>query len=231
MILKEGKALNQETLIKKLNPIIVGWSRYFGVSDANSMHMLAKMDQILFLQLQRWANRRSKKGKKQNVKKYWKTMKNRHWVFSTDAEVLLRHSDYSNPITRYTKVKADSSPFNGETVYWSKRLRTSPLLPLRVSKLLSFQKGKCSLCGTTFKDGDLMEVDHIIPSTDGGMDHYSNLQLLHGHCHDTKTAQDLTKFKPRSANAKVPSSRMMGKLSCTVSNERLEKDKNNSGRL
>lgn len=194
IIFKQGKALSQEALIKKLNPVISGWSRYFGVSDANSMHILSKMDQVLFLQLQRWAYRRSKKGKKESVNKYWRKIKNRNWVFATENETLVRHSDYSNPIRQYVKVKSDSSPFNGETIYWKKRLRTNPLLSIRVSKLLSLQQAKCKFCNATFKDGDIMEVDHIIPTAHGGKDYYNNLQLLHGHCHDTKTAQDIVKY-------------------------------------
>jgi RNA-directed DNA polymerase len=33
-----------------------------------------------------------------------------------------------------------------------------------------------------------MEVDHITPKHLGGIDAYANWQLLHGHCHDAKTA-------------------------------------------
>jgi RNA-directed DNA polymerase len=36
-----------------------------------------------------------------------------------------------------------------------------------------------------------MEVDHILPKSQGGNGDYSNLQLLHRHCHDNKTATDL----------------------------------------
>lgn len=35
-----------------------------------------------------------------------------------------------------------------------------------------------------------MESDHIIPKSLGGDDRLMNLQLLHRHCHDLKTAQD-----------------------------------------
>ena len=65
-----------------------------------------------------------------------------------------------------------------------------PLLPTPVSKLLKTQKGKCNYCGLTFRDGDIWEVDHIIPRSLGGDSGYTNLQLLHLHCHDTKTASD-----------------------------------------
>jgi|GEM_PF-6719893 len=36
-----------------------------------------------------------------------------------------------------------------------------------------------------------MEVDQtIVPKALGGKDKYDNLQLLHKHCHDVKTAND-----------------------------------------
>jgi RNA-directed DNA polymerase len=37
---------------------------------------------------------------------------------------------------------------------------------------------------------DVMEIDHIIPKSKGGKDEYKNLQLLHRHCHDTKSTTD-----------------------------------------
>ncbi len=46
-----------------------------------------------------------------------------------------------------------------------------------------------------FREDDVMEVDHKIPKSKGGKDSYDNWQLLHRHCHDTKTATDLAKAK------------------------------------
>jgi len=40
-------------------------------------------------------------------------------------------------------------------------------------------------------DGDSLEVDHLRPQSRGGSDGITNLQLLHRHCHDSKTARDL----------------------------------------
>jgi 5-methylcytosine-specific restriction endonuclease McrA len=56
--------------------------------------------------------------------------------------------------------------------------------------LLKKQKGKCTHCGHFLRDGDLMEMDHITPKSLGGNNSYNNLQLLHRHCHDEKTAND-----------------------------------------
>ncbi|MHC5756546.1 HNH endonuclease [Nostoc sp.] len=52
------------------------------------------------------------------------------------------------------------------------------------------QKGKCTHCSLFFRESDVLEVDHKIPKSQGGKDIYDNLQLLHRHCHDTKTAND-----------------------------------------
>ena len=58
----------------------------------------------------------------------------------------------------------------------------NPLMPNRKAKLLKTQKGKCEMCNLTFRYGDVIEVDHIIPTSKGGTDSYKNLQLLHRHC-------------------------------------------------
>jgi RNA-directed DNA polymerase len=95
------------------------------------------------------------------------------------------------------KVKGDKSPFDGDLVYWSSRLGTHPELPSRTAKLLKQQKGKCAWCGLSFQDWDVMEVDHINPKALGGRDEWKNLQLLHRHCHDKKTAIDLIEIRKK----------------------------------
>jgi len=35
-----------------------------------------------------------------------------------------------------------------------------------------------------------MEIDHKTPRSKSGKDCYDHLQLLHGHCHDAKSAND-----------------------------------------
>ena len=67
----------------------------------------------------------------------------------------------------------------------------SPDMPSRKASLLKRQKGICPWCCLNFREGDLLETDHNIPRALGGKDEYKNLQLLHGHCHDEKTALDL----------------------------------------
>lgn len=56
--------------------------------------------------------------------------------------------------------------------------------------LLHQQKRKCAECGLYFSQNDLLEIDHILPTSQGGRDCYENWQLLHQHCHDKKTEFD-----------------------------------------
>ena len=59
------------------------------------------------------------------------------------------------------------------------------------ASLLKKQKGKCTHCGLYIRNGDIQETDHIIAKKLNGKNVYSNYQLLHGHCHDEKTAEDI----------------------------------------
>jgi len=105
-----------------------------------------------------------------------------------------RHSDLLEPCAG----KLASTVLRGEgdsnvpalPDYWSKRRGEYPETPTRVANLLKRQKGICPHCGLYFTSTDIVEVDHIKPTSLGGKDTYENLQLLHKHCHDTKTAKD-----------------------------------------
>lgn len=197
IILKQGKKLDQVALIKKLNPIIRGWSNYFGKSDAATTGHLGKQDYLIYLKLRKWAKRVTGSAKK--GANFWHRIGTRKWVFcSTNLKVaLLSHSDYSCPLGPggYIKVREEGSPFDGNDIYWSNRLSSNPIFPLRVTILLKRQKGFCKWCKLRFMENEVLEVDHIIPRLQGGKDSYENLQLLHRHCHDIKTALDNTNLK------------------------------------
>lgn len=82
-----------------------------------------------------------------------------------------------------------------------------PEVSTRVATLLKRQKGRCAHCDNYFKDGDLTEVDHVVPTSKGGRNSYDNWQLLHRHCHDKKTVTDSslgTKSSCKSAKPKPP---------------------------
>jgi len=184
-VIDTHKPAPQAALISKLNPIIRGWSNYY--STVVSKEIFSKVDNLTWGKIRSWARRRGKGNI--NKDKYWKTVGDRNWCFSTeDGMELLTH--VSTPIVRHTKVKGEASPFDGNWIYWSKRRGEYPETPTRVASLIKKQKGICPHCGLYFTSTDIVEVDHIKPTSLGGKDTYENLQLLHKHCHNTKTATD-----------------------------------------
>lgn len=191
IVLRKSKAITQGNLIRKLNPIVRGWTAYFGMSHANTMGVLAKQDYLLYLKLRRWAKRRTRSARR-GLLKYWSRRGDRRWVFQTRGLILENHQDHSNPITTYVKVKGERSPYDDDTTYWVGRRNRKPGLTPRIRTLSVRQKGCCNRCGLVFIDDDVMEVDHITPTSLGGGSDLKNLQLLHRHCHQAKTTQDVT---------------------------------------
>ncbi|WP_424101225.1 group II intron reverse transcriptase/maturase [Moorena producens] len=197
------KAAPQKALIKRLKPIIRGWCNYY--SSVCSKETYRGLDNQLWNKLQRWGYRRHPNKSKTWVnKKYWGTKvekpknpwdapKINNWIFMTSEENYLpRHA--KTKIVRHVKVKDTRSIFDGDLIYWSNRLQKHPETTSQKGKLLKRQKGKCTHCGLTFRDGDLIETHHIIPRAQGGKDQLKNLELLHLHCHDAKHR---TKVKPK----------------------------------
>ena len=192
-VVNSQKSSPQVALIKRLNPIIRGWSNYY--SSVVSSKTFTDCDYYFFEKLKRWAYRRHPmKNKTWIMRKYWHTEGKDNWVFSTregkNPFKLARHLD--TKIVRYVKVKGDKSPYDGDLIYWSSRMGKHPEMPPEKAVLLKRQQGRCAYCGLYFQDGDILETDHIIPKSKGGKNNRDNKQLLHRHCHDSKTALDKT---------------------------------------
>jgi RNA-directed DNA polymerase len=183
------KHATQETLMQALNPQIVGWSNYY--AHVPSARVLQTLDHTVYAMLKGWAvSRHPNKKKHWITSTYWRVDDGKGWTFQPPygGARLARHAHTS--IQRHVKVQGARSPYDGDWVYWSKRVGHHPDVPPRVARLLKQQQGRCRACGLYFTDGDKMEVDHILPKKDGGRDARDNWQLLHRHCHDMKTARE-----------------------------------------
>ena len=187
-IVRQYRTATQSGLVTALNLKVKGWAQYY--ATVVSKEVFAKMETLLHSQLRRWSRRRHhQKSARWIAKRYWHTEGTRHWVFGHRGEARLYRYGQT-PIVRHVKVRADASVYDGDLVYWATRLGRHPERPTRTATLLKRQKGRCAHCGLFFHAGDVLEVDHITPKHLGGIDAYFNWQLLHGHCHDTKTAAD-----------------------------------------
>jgi RNA-directed DNA polymerase len=182
---RRDRTVTQAELIAELTPLIRGWTRYY--ATVVSKKIFAALDAWLFALLLRWAKRRHpNKGAAWVTRRYWRR-EHGGWDFGPKGGPrLVKHR--RQPIRRHTKVIGAKSIYDGDWLYWAQRLGRHPLLPAEVAYLLKRQGGKCAYCGLYFREGDVKERDHLRPVVLGG--EASTRQLLHGHCHDAKTAQD-----------------------------------------
>jgi len=195
-IIHRNIAKTQEDLIKQLNPVITGWANHY--SHVVAKEIFSRCDHQVWLKLWKWClKRHDNKGLKWIKAKYFKRVGTRNWVFQSEVKgvknTLKRHSD--TKIVRHIKVRGTKHVYDGDKIYWSKRGYKDPTISTRVQKLLKKQQGICLWCNHHFEFDEVTEVDHIKPKKEGGKDVYANLQLLHGHCHDTKTRKDSERQK------------------------------------
>jgi RNA-directed DNA polymerase len=177
----------QATLIGILNPIIIGWTAYY--ATVKSDEAFKKMAHQTFVHLRSWAERRhANKSWTWISRKYWR-LERGTWEFAPSEGITTMYRHFQARKKRHTKIRGDKSPYDGDWVYWATRRSRQLCIPKRVATLLKRQGGTCAICGLYFRSDDRPEVDHILPKSQGGRDTYSNLQLLHAHCHHKKTAQ------------------------------------------
>lgn len=178
-----------EIVTSKLNPIIRGWCNYF--STVSSKLTFARLRLLLWSKLWRWVRRKHpQKSRGWLYNKYFKVGPGGQKVFGLEDPNkgwigLKYHNTYA--ICRHVKVQGTKTPYDGDHVYWSKRLKSYSALGTKAKKLLKMQAGRCALCKVPFEVDSLMEVDHIEPKAQGGSNHLSNLRLVHGHCHDQRS--------------------------------------------
>lgn len=190
-IIQRHQSATQLQLISALNPVIIGWSNYFSTVVSSDAYQW--LDHWLYLQLKDWAtHRHPRKNQRWIANKYWLIDRGEGWTFATVSQDSVQRLAVHNHtvIKRHIKVQSTRSPFDADWLYWSIRMGRHPQVNQRVASLLKRQKGICPLCRLFFKDGDLLEIDHIIPRLKGGKDELNNLQLLHRHCHDVKSVND-----------------------------------------
>ncbi|MDQ6645527.1 MAG: group II intron reverse transcriptase/maturase [Chloroflexota bacterium] len=183
---RKMRGSRQIDLIRQLNPKIRGWCNYH--STVISGKVFSKMSEVMYQQLRRWAQRRHpKKSRTWVANCYWHPNEGK-WDFACKEGRLVLHREI--PIRRHVKVQGARSPYDGDWAYWGRRLQRYPGLHPMVATLLKRQRGRCAWCGLYIQSDEIMERDHDVPVVLGGGHGITNRKLLHGHCHDAKTAQD-----------------------------------------
>jgi RNA-directed DNA polymerase len=117
-VITNNKGVTQDDLIRRLNPIINGWSMYHQGTVARKV--FSTIDNDVYLHLWKWARHRHP-GKSRGwiMKRYWKTVGNNHYVFM-DTLTLRKMCD--KKIIRHIPLKLDKNPYI-DREYFQKRQR------------------------------------------------------------------------------------------------------------
>ena len=190
--IKRYRAVNQVDLINALNPIIRGWCNYH--APMVSQAVFEKMDNVLWLALWPWANRRHpNKGRRWVARRYFHRIGNRRWAFAAKHHDAQRqdqwvqlHYHAPTPIKRHVPIKARANPYDPIWKDYFQR-RESRLVtetkPARKRRLWDRQQGRCRCCGQPLLIDEEWHEHHIIPKALGGNDKLDNLWLVHAACH------------------------------------------------
>lgn len=188
-IIREAQSWTQAALIQRLNPKIRGWANYYRTWVCQAT--FSRLDALIWVKLRAWACRRHHNTSPGKVyDRYWPRRHGRR-VFATpdtsqSQSYLTSHSEVSS--VRHTKVAGNRSPYDGEGVYWSARQGRYPMIRPQLAALLKRQVGRCAYCRLFFQHDDRLEIDHMNGNHQDSRK--SNLQVLHGHCHDAKTREN-----------------------------------------
>jgi len=204
--IKSLSSVEQEVLIKKLNPILRGFANYYKgvVSKETFSYISYRVWQYLW----RWAKRRHpNKNTKWVRKRYFRTIKGVKWTFACttsnrqgkDKELVL-YPISSTPIERHIKVKGDASPDDPSLKeYWDKRHhklgKTRFDKGTKLYTIAENQDWKCPKCGEPLFNEEEIETHHIVPVAEGGTDDVENLQHLHKPCHKQVHKTQVTRLK------------------------------------
>lgn len=201
-----NRAISTYDLIQILRPIIIGWGNYYSISECSST--FHKIDRDIFGIIRSWVFRRDRRNNRTFIKeKYFPS--NKTYTFRNtkhkDNWILCGQNKLKNNQIKnvhlprlqwiksktHAKILGNASIYDGNNAYWALRSSKYGNWSPTQRKLLNIQKGICNWCDTPIILNDVVEIDHVIPISQGGKDIYINYQLLHKHCHIEKTSNDL----------------------------------------
>lgn len=209
VMFKKLLAVSQVTLIRNVNPMIMGWINYHRY--ACSSKIFKSINHWLWETTWQWARRRHPHKTAQWVKdKYYYHNGRSDWNFGV-REDDHRYFKMTNPtefrIIRYPWLHANANPFDPKwEEYFENRLdlkvRGSVVRKRKILALWKQQDGICPVCKQKisgiidWKEAVEWHSHHITPKSEGGSDENSNRVLLHPNCHRQIHSQKFKVVKP-----------------------------------
>lgn len=187
---KTYQAVKTISLLRKLNPMIRGWTMYHRMDIAADTFRY--VDHRIWQMIWRWAIRRHRNKNKQWIKeRYFKHHQGRDWTlydFDEEGNQLILFMASKVAIKRHVPIKGRANPYDPKyEVYFEKRsdliMKNKLEGRRRLKYLYDNQKGTCPQCQQRITQQTGWNVHHVIPKYLGGRDTLDNLVLLHPVCH------------------------------------------------
>lgn len=191
-VIKDNPTCKQEYLIRKLNPIIRGWTNFHKYNVASTA--FEHLDNDIWNSLWKWCrHRHPKKGNRWIAQKYFHQIKGRKWTFSIITENgtmlnLIYASD--TKITRFIKTKAEATPFDP---IWDSYFERRDYMRMsretkgkrKLNALFIRQQGICPCCGKRLTIEEKFQIHRGI-----GEDYKNYTILVHSKCDKKLHADD-----------------------------------------
>lgn len=166
------------SVIERLASRIKGWTWYHSITQ--STRTFSKMDEWLYKKLWRWAKHRYRVAKKAKQKCFSVKGWNFGFIDQNKKKFILDRHDKTR-VRKIVKIKAGASFYDGNLVYFAKRLSLSNIRIKNLRNLFNKQKYKCSHCKLLLTENDVIELHHELDSSGKRTD---KITFVHGHCHD-----------------------------------------------
>lgn len=201
-IIHDNKTATAFSLIKKLNPVIRGWTNYH--RHKVSSDVFSSLDNYIFKLLWNWCVRRHPtKGKRWIKRKYFKSIGRSNWVFSGElsGEKARLINAIDTRIRRHVIIRRGTNPFDADwETYFEYRISYMMMNWFGGFKMLprlwKSQKGNCPVCGVKITAATKWHIHHIQPKHLGGQFTFDNLIMLHPDCHRQVHSQNIQVTKP-----------------------------------
>jgi RNA-directed DNA polymerase len=194
VIRHQGGCLTAGQLIEQLNPKIRGWALYH--RHASSARTFARVDDVIFRKLWRWARRRHRHKSAAWIKShYFMRPGESRWRFrgkvldpddGVRAVYLAQARDTT--IRRHVKVQGNANPYDPAWELYFEERRSLPMANSLTGRgtaryLWLEQDGKCPVCHSPLTLAEGWHIHHLLWRSKGGSDLIDNLVLLHPNCH------------------------------------------------
>lgn len=162
----------------ELNPVLRGWSQHKRISW-HSEKAFSKLNLIL------WNNVRAKFVKRRanstSMRMNYRRIKRGNGWADKEGRILFDPAKVKT--IKVLPKKTTLNPYRLDDRPYFERLREKRILSKLREKVYEKFKGKCPICSQSLYNGEKIELHHIQPKKQRGLNSVSNLQPLHRICH------------------------------------------------